>query len=75
MNLSPRRVGIIGVGHVGAHCAFSLAAQGIVDELVLVDTNRQKAISECQDLRSLICLTVCGSQSGSQRISPTATLL
>ena len=49
MNLSPRRVGIIGVGHVGAHCAFSLAAQGIVDELVLVDTNRQKAISECQD--------------------------
>ena len=47
MNLSPRRVGIIGVGHVGAHCAFSLAAQGIVDELVLVDTNRQKAISEC----------------------------
>lgn len=54
MNLSPRRVGIIGVGHVGAHCAFSLAAQGIVDELVLVDTNRQKAISECQDLRDSV---------------------
>ena len=54
MNLSPRRVGIIGVGHVGAHCAFSLATQGIVDELVLVDTNRQKAISECQDLQDSV---------------------
>lgn len=45
-----KRVGIIGVGHVGAHCAFSLATQGIVDELILVDTNKQKAISERQDL-------------------------
>lgn len=45
-----RKVGIVGVGHVGAHCAFSLATQGIVDELVLVDINKQKAISERQDL-------------------------
>ena len=45
-----RKVGIVGVGHVGAHCAFSLATQGIVDELILVDTNKQKAISEKQDL-------------------------
>lgn len=45
-----RKVGIVGVGHVGAHCAFSLATQGIVDELVLVDKNKQKAISERQDL-------------------------
>ena len=41
-----RKVGIIGVGHVGAHVAFSLVTQGIVDELVLVDINKQKAISE-----------------------------
>ncbi|MDO5516702.1 MAG: L-lactate dehydrogenase [Clostridium sp.] len=45
-----RKVGIVGVGHVGAHCAFSLVTQGIVDELVLVDTNKQKAVSERQDL-------------------------
>ena len=45
-----RKVGIIGVGHVGAHVAFSLVTQGIVDELVLVDINKQKAISERQDL-------------------------
>lgn len=45
-----KKVGIVGVGHVGAHCAFSLATQGIVDELVLVDINKQKAVSERQDL-------------------------
>lgn len=50
MSITLRSVGIIGVGHVGAHCAFSLATQGIVDQLILVDTNKQKAISERQDL-------------------------
>ena len=52
--MKTRSVGIIGVGHVGAHCAYSLAVQGIVDELVLVDINEQKAISECQDLRDSV---------------------
>lgn len=52
--MKTRSVGIIGVGHVGAHCAYSLAVQGIADELVLVDINEQKAISECQDLRDSV---------------------
>ena len=50
MDIKLRKVGIIGVGHVGAHVAFSLVTQGLVDELVLVDINKQKAISERQDL-------------------------
>lgn len=50
MSVKLRKVGIIGVGHVGAHVAFSLATQGIVDELVLVDSNKQKVVSERQDL-------------------------
>ena len=50
MNFRLRKVGIVGVGHVGAHVAFSLVTQGIVDELVLVDINKQKAISERHDL-------------------------
>ena len=45
-----RKVGILGVGHVGAHCAYSLAIQGIVDELVLVDLREDRVKSECQDL-------------------------
>ena len=50
MGIQKRSVGIIGLGHVGAHCAYSLLVQGIVDELILVDMNEKKAISECQDL-------------------------
>ena len=44
-------LGVIGLGHVGAHVAYSLAVQGIADELVLVDGNAQKLASEVQDLR------------------------
>lgn len=54
MNYKTRKVAIIGVGHVGAHCAYSLAIQGIVDELVLIDKNEDKVISECQDLRDAV---------------------
>lgn len=32
-----RIVGVIGLGHVGAHVAYALAVQGIADELILVD--------------------------------------
>ena len=45
------KVGVLGLGHVGAHVAYSLAVQGIADELVLVDQNQQKLQSEVQDLR------------------------
>lgn len=42
--MSKKRVlGVIGLGHVGAHVAYSLAVQGIADELVLVDKNRAEA--------------------------------
>ena len=46
-----RIVGVIGLGHVGAHVAYSLAVQGIADELILVDQKEQKLASEVQDLR------------------------
>lgn len=46
-----RVVGVVGLGHVGAHVAYSLAVQGIADELLLVDMNAQKLASEAQDLR------------------------
>ena len=48
--MNNRKVGIIGVGHVGAHVAYSLAIQGIVDELVLADTDTARVESEYQDL-------------------------
>lgn len=52
--MKTRKVGIIGLGHVGAHVAYSLAIQGIADELVLVDMNDKKLASEVQDLRDAV---------------------
>ncbi len=49
-----RKVGIVGMGHVGAHVAYTLCVRGIADELVLVDKNQQKLASECQDLRDAV---------------------
>lgn len=48
--ISQRKIGIIGLGHVGAHVANSLLLQGIADELYLCALNDQKIISEAQDL-------------------------
>ncbi len=48
--MNNRKVGIIGVGHVGAHVAYALIIQGIADELVLVDSNEVRLESEHQDL-------------------------
>lgn len=47
---SQRKIGIIGLGHVGAHVANSLLLQGIADELYLCGLHDQKVISEAQDL-------------------------
>lgn len=50
------RIGIIGMGHVGAHVANSLILQGIADELYVCDIcsgeedNSQKLAAEVQDL-------------------------
>ena len=48
--LSTSKIGIIGLGHVGAHVANSLLLQGIADELYFVGHHDQKVISEVQDL-------------------------
>lgn len=49
-----RKVGIIGLGHVGAHVAYTLCVRAIADELVLVDKNEKKLASEVQDLRDAV---------------------
>jgi L-lactate dehydrogenase len=52
-----RKVGIIGVGHVGADTAFSLVTQGLCDVLVLIDENEAKADSQALELRDMASLT------------------
>lgn len=44
------KAGIIGIGNVGSHVAMALAAEGVADELVLIDHNEQKARSERRDI-------------------------
>lgn len=50
--MSDFKVGIIGVGHVGAHVLYTLALQGLADEFVLVDldSNLRKVQSERRDV-------------------------
>ena len=45
-----RKAAIIGCGFVGSSIAFSLMQQGLYSELVLIDTNREKAEGEAMDL-------------------------
>jgi len=44
------KVVIIGTGLVGMSYAYSLLNQGVVEELVLIDINKEKAVGESMDL-------------------------
>ena len=48
--LRPRKGVIIGTGKVGLACAYSLLIQNTLDELVLIDINREKLEGEVMDL-------------------------
>ncbi|WP_407270751.1 L-lactate dehydrogenase [Radiobacillus sp. PE A8.2] len=45
-----RKVVVVGTGFVGSSYAYSLVNQGIANELVLVDLNKEKAEGEARDL-------------------------
>lgn len=53
--LSNRKIVIIGAGHVGSHCAYALAIQGICNEIVLVDIDQVKAESHAMDIADSVC--------------------
>lgn len=51
LSLSKRRkVVVVGTGFVGSSYAFALLNQGVANELVLIDLNRDKAEGEAKDL-------------------------
>jgi L-lactate dehydrogenase len=45
-----RKVVVVGTGLVGASIAYSMINQGIINELVLIDVNQEKAQGEALDL-------------------------
>ena len=54
MSIKTRTVGVIGLGHVGAHVAFCLGMMGIADVVRLCDKNEAKLKSERQDLMDAV---------------------
>lgn len=54
MTIKKRIVGVIGLGHVGAHVAFCLGMMGIADEILLCDVKQDKLVSECNDLMDTV---------------------
>lgn len=49
-----RKVAIVGTGLVGSSAAFSLITQGVCDEVLMIDINREKALGEVLDLQHCI---------------------
>lgn len=54
MAFKKRVVGVIGLGHVGAHVAFNLGVLGIADEVKLCDVKSEKLVSERQDMMDAV---------------------
>ncbi|WP_407312147.1 L-lactate dehydrogenase [Desulfosporosinus sp. SB140] len=50
MNINPSKVVIIGSGFVGSSIAYANLIQGLCTELVLIDSNKDKAEGEVMDL-------------------------
>ena len=45
------KVTIIGAGSVGSTIAYTMAVQGLVSEIVMIDVNTKKALGEAMDIR------------------------
>ena len=50
MALGRRKIGIIGAGHVGSHGGYALISQGLAEEIVYIDIDREKAVAQALDL-------------------------
>ena len=49
-----RKIGIIGMGNVGAAVAHGAIAQGLADSYVFIDINEKKAEADAQDFKDAI---------------------
>lgn len=50
MALKPRKVIIIGAGHVGSHAGYALASQGLAEQIVYIDIEEEKARAQALDI-------------------------
>lgn len=49
-SIKTRKIAIIGAGHVGSHAGYSLASQGLVENIVYIDIDKKKAFSQALDI-------------------------
>ncbi|MDK2905660.1 MAG: L-lactate dehydrogenase [Eubacteriaceae bacterium] len=54
MIIKKSKIAIVGCGLVGSTTAFSLVTQGVCDEILMIDINKEKALGEVLDLRNTI---------------------
>lgn len=54
MKITKKKVAIVGCGLVGSTTAFSLITQGICDEVMMIDINKERAYGETLDLKDSI---------------------
>ena len=52
-NLNDRKAAIVGCGFVGAASAFALMESGLFSEMVLIDSNKDKAEGEALDISQI----------------------
>ncbi len=55
--MTKNKVVIVGTGFVGMSYAYALVNQGVVEELVLIDANKEKAEGEAMDLNHGLAFT------------------
>ena len=48
--INSRKIAIIGCGFVGSACAFALMQSGLFSEMVLIDSNEERAEGEALDI-------------------------
>ena len=46
-----RKITIIGAGNVGSTIAYTLALEGVANEIVIIDINKEKAMGEAMDIQ------------------------
>lgn len=54
MSLKNKKVAIVGTGLVGSSTAFSLVTQGVCDEILMIDIDKERAEGEVMDLKHCI---------------------
>lgn len=52
-----KKVVLVGTGLVGMSFAYSMIISGGLDELILIDLNKEKAVGEAMDLQHATCFT------------------